>query len=105
MKKYKQLKDLPFTKSGSVWKIDGKAFCKININGDNYDYIGFAKAMVEYYTSESNKLNMADGVWFERLGTKAQKEAQRQEEIRQLKREKQYLNDRIEEIDGDLENL
>ena len=106
MKKYKQLKDLPFSSKGSIWEVqeDGKTD-RIVINNVGCSMVGVYKSIVEYYTEESGVINMDDGEWFELAGTKEEKELQREREVQQMMAEREYLLIRVEEINETLDNL
>ena len=70
IKYYKQIKELPFSRIGSLWIIEGDKDTtqKLTINGSNYSYCspGLWTGLVEYYRDEDGNLDM-NSDWFVEL--------------------------------------
>ena|SRR3990167_2519796 len=98
-KMYKQLKDLPWSKKGSLWEINDN---NISIDGFNYSLIDHMQTLVKYYTAEDGTIDMDDGIWFELAGDENYKRRVKEAEQYQLRMEKVYLEGRIKEINTKL---
>jgi len=80
---WKQIKELPFSKKGSIWKVDGD---ELHIDGANYSncHPDLWTGLVKYYTDEDTGLLDMSGEYFERAGTEDEKQYE-------LKMNREYL--------------
>jgi hypothetical protein len=103
MKKYKQIKDLPFSKAGDIWEVDGET---VRINGSNYTFCSpdLWKNLVLYYSGDDGILNM-EGEWFELAGTEDEKKLAREKERMELQNTADYYAEELEKIDERLKEL
>lgn len=73
IKYYKQIKELPFSRVGSLWQIEGDRDTTIIllINGTNYSNTspGLWTGLVKYYTDDDGAIDM-ESEWFTELKPK-----------------------------------
>jgi hypothetical protein len=101
--KYKQLKDLPFSKKGDIWEVEKE---KIIINGVNYTICSpcLWKDLVIYYTDD-DIIDMNDGIWFEIFGTEDEKKLEIQKIKKGIVAEIDFYQCRIEDLNLTLKKL
>jgi hypothetical protein len=90
-----QIKDLPFSKSGAVWNINGD---KILVDDCDHSYIDTYVSLVRYYTMDSGIVNM-DGEYF-RLAV--EKDGVIQDILKEINRNKlelEWLRSKVEQLE------
>jgi hypothetical protein len=70
IKYYKQIKELPFSRIGSLWQIEGDQdiTTRLLVNGTDYShtYPSLWTGLVKYYTDDNGVLDM-ESDWFTEL--------------------------------------